>query len=84
MKMEIAFPGDKLYGRSLGRLRKAIKPHIPNLHVWRRRTGALISGAPEKLSLVPLILPSDYRITEWDPDKFEPAVAICSRVSSSG
>jgi hypothetical protein len=68
MKMEIEFPGDEPYGRCLGRLRKAVKPYVPNLHVRRRRTGALISGSPEKVSVVPLILPSGYRIIEWDPD----------------
>lgn len=56
--MEIAFPGDKSYGQCLGRLRKALKPHIPDLHVRRRRTGALISGSPEKVSVIPLILPA--------------------------
>jgi hypothetical protein len=68
MKMKIGFPGDEPYGKCLGRLRKAIKPHIPNLHVRRRRTGALISGFPENVSSVPLILPNNYKIIEWNPD----------------
>jgi hypothetical protein len=60
--MEIGFPENATYDASLGRLRKALKPHIADLQIRKRPAGVLISGAPEKVTLAMLILPSDYAV----------------------
>jgi hypothetical protein len=69
MKLKIEFPGDEPYGKCLGRLRKMLKPHIPNLHIRRRRTGVLISGSSQKMATVfLLVFSNNYRIIEWNQD----------------
>jgi hypothetical protein len=66
MKMEIEFPDDESYGKCLSRLRKALTPNIPNLHVRGDARECSLVGLQRRL--VPLILPNDYRIFDWNPD----------------
>jgi hypothetical protein len=60
MHLVIEFPDNEAYRTCLGRLRKALKPYIRDLHVRRRSKGVLVSGSPDKIAAALLILPSGY------------------------
>ena len=62
MKVEVTFPDETTYAVSLGRLRKKLKPNIRGLSIRRHPTGVIISGSPEQLVMVQLILPDNYRM----------------------
>jgi len=66
MVLDINFPDEEPYSRSLGRFRRRIKPYLRNLPIRRREGGVSIEGTEADLFRVMLLLGNEYEVTRRD------------------
>jgi hypothetical protein len=64
MWMRIRFPKSARYGDSLGRFRARLKPLFPGLQIRRCSEGATVTGPPETVPSVLLVLPDGFELVE--------------------